>query len=104
MNQGDGNEERSGAASERFELVVEDEGRLGWVKMALYAATFVLTFGLLDLHPKIFVRVRDRVTGTELLTQTWTSPGSAQEALAQLRVDLDRLTPEEFLRHWSPRQ
>ncbi len=91
-------------ASERFELVVEDEGRLGWVKMALYAAIFALTFELLDLYPKIFVRVRDRVTGTELLTQTWRSPGSAEDALAQLQVDLDRLTPDEFFRRWSHRQ
>ncbi len=79
MNPVDGNDERGGVASERFELIVEDEGRLGWAKMALYAAISALTFGLLDLYPKIFVRVRDRTTERDLLTQTWTSPVSAEE-------------------------
>ena len=68
MNSDDGNDDQGGAASERFELTVEDEGRLGWLKMALYAAICALTFGVLDLYPRVFVRVRYRVTGTEVLS------------------------------------
>ncbi len=104
MRVDEGLDDQGGAASGRFELTVEDQGRLGWVKMALYAALSALTFGAVELYPKIFVRVRDRLTGEEVVTQTWTSPGVAEEAVAQLREDLDRLTADEFWRRWSPRQ
>lgn len=89
-------------AGARFELIVEDEGRVGWAKAMLYAFVFYITFGSVELYPKATVRVRDRISGEDVVTQTWSHPRGASEAIAQLQEDLVQLTPDAFLDRWSP--
>lgn len=62
---------------------------------------FCITFGSVELYPKATVRVRDRVSGEDVVTQTWSHPRGTGEAIAQLQEDLVTLTPDAFLDRWS---
>ena len=83
-----------------LELVVEDEGIIGWLKVPFYAA---LAYAGLEFYPKTILRVRDRRTRGRILSQTWTRPGETNR-VGRLERDLERLTVEEFLAEWAPNQ
>ncbi len=91
----------TGTAGDRFELVVDDEGRIGWLKAVIFAFVGGVTFGTVELYPKATVRVRDRISGDDVVTQTWRDPRDTTEAIAQLEEDLMYLTPDDFLHRWS---
>jgi len=67
-----------------------------WVKLALSGLAFLLTFGLLDVLPKSYVRVIDRRNGAILLERAWGSPNTAAEEAAQIQTRLDALSVPEF--------
>lgn len=86
-------------AIDRLELVVENEGIIGWLKMPLFA---LLGYLGIEFYPKTIVRVRDRRTRRRLLSQTWTRPGETSRAIERFEQDLQHLTVDEFVAKWAP--
>ena len=88
-------------ASERFDLTVESEGTVGWLKAPIFALVAYVSQGAVELYPPTIIRVIDRDTGEEKMTQVWRTPSAVDAAVKRLRADLDQLTVLEFLESWA---
>lgn len=67
-----------------------------WTKLALSSVLFLVTFGLLDVVPKSYVRIIDRRTRVVVLEHAWQDPRVAVEDAEQIEARLKELTAAEF--------
>ena len=88
-------------ADDQFEIVVEDEGIIGWLKMPFLAA---LAYLGIEVHPKTNLRILHRRTRRRILSQTYTRPAEASRAIERFEAELPELTVEEFLAKWAPHE